>query len=75
MAGKYRLNTRFSTNSQFYNLVVCGGLEKKRWDYDLVFDLVIEAEEKQLPGQITLSGGTYEYTIPKVREKNPSLFA
>ena len=56
----------FTTNqvkvaiSDYIHLVVCGGLEKKRRDYDQVFDLVKLAEEKQLPLHITLLGGTYD---------------
>lgn len=48
------------TISDYIHLVVCGGLEKKRRDYDQVFDLVKAAEEKQLPVHITLLGGTYD---------------
>lgn len=44
----------------YIHLVVCGGLEKKRRDYDQVFDLVKSAEEKRLPVHITLLGGTYD---------------
>jgi len=46
--------------SDYIHLVVCGGLEKKRRDYEQVFDLVKLAEEKQLPVHITLLGGTYD---------------
>lgn len=44
----------------YIHLVVCGGLEKKRRDYDQIFDLVKAADEKRLPVHITLLGGVYD---------------
>lgn len=45
------------TINDHIHLVVCGTLEKKRRDYDQVFELVKAAEGKQLPVYITLLGG------------------
>ena len=48
------------TIGDYIHLVVCGGLEKKRRDYDQIFDLVKAADEKRLPIHITLLGGVYD---------------
>jgi len=59
--------------SDYIHLVVCGGLEKKRRDYDQVFDLVKAAEEKQLPVHITLLGGTYDDYGKSIAQKAQAL--
>lgn len=48
------------TIDTFLHLVVPGTLDKRRRDYEVVFELLRLAEERQLPLHLTLAGGYYD---------------
>lgn len=60
------------TIREYIHLVVPGSIDKKRRDYNTVFDLLHLAEQKQWPLQITLLGGYTDAYGKEIVEKAKS---